>query len=134
MHKCKDFYQPQNRFMESAFAKAEELAGTIKEYVNTKIESAKLNAAEKSSAIIANTIAGLVASVVFVLFIAFCGIALSLSIGAWLGKLWAGFLIVAFLYLLIAMIIWYARGKIIRLPIMNALIRQLFNTPDDDED
>ncbi len=120
--------------MESAFAKAEELAGTIKEYVNTKIESAKLNAAEKSSAIIANTIAGLVASVVFILFMAFCGIALSLSIGAWLGKLWAGFLIVAFLYLLIAMIIWFARGKIIRLPIINALIRQLFNTPDDDED
>lgn len=120
--------------MESAFAKAEELAGTIKEYVNTRIESAKLNVAEKSSTIIANTLAGLVASAVFMLFITFCGIALSLYIGNLLEKTWAGFIIVACLYLFIAIIIWLARGRIIRLPIINAMLQQFFKTTADDED
>ena len=46
--------------MEKAFAKVEELADTIKEYVNTRIDAVKLNAAEKSSAVISNIIAGLV--------------------------------------------------------------------------
>jgi ammonia channel protein AmtB len=118
--------------METVFAKAEELAGTIKEYINTKIESAKLNAAEKSSTIIANTIAGIIASVVFILFIVFAGITIALVLGAWLGKTWAGFLIVAVVYLLLSFFVWYAREKIIRLPVMNNIIRQLFNTPDDD--
>ncbi|GAB2824369.1 phage holin family protein [Ferruginibacter profundus] len=120
--------------MEKAFAKAEELAGTIKEYVNTTIESAKLNAAEKSSAIIANTMAGAIAAVVFILFIVFAGIALALGLGEWLQKIWAGFLIVAALYLLLGILVWNAREKLLRLPIMNAFIKQLFTSGEDEED
>jgi protein-S-isoprenylcysteine O-methyltransferase Ste14 len=118
--------------MEKAFAKVEELADTVKEYVNTRIESVKLNAAEKSSAIIANVLAAVIVALVFVFFIVFASIALSLVLGDWIGKEWAGFLIVACLYLLIGIIVWAARGRIIRLPVMNALIKQLFR--DDDEE
>ena len=48
--------------MEKTFAKVEELVGNVKEYVNTRIESVKFNAAEKSSIVIANVVAGLVAA------------------------------------------------------------------------
>jgi hypothetical protein len=119
--------------MEKTFAKAEELADNVKEYFNTKIESVKLNAAEKSSYVIANLIAGMAALVVFIFFIIFAGVALSLVLGEWMGKQWAGFLVVAFFYLLVGIVVWAARGKIIRLPVMNALIQQLFNN-DDEED
>jgi Putative Actinobacterial Holin-X, holin superfamily III len=119
--------------MEKAFAKAEELADNVKEYFNTKIEAVKLNAAEKSSYVIANIIAGIAASVVFILFIIFAGMALSFGLGVWIGKTWAGFLIVAGFYLLIGIVVWTARGKIIRMPVMNALIQQLFKN-DDEED
>jgi hypothetical protein len=34
--------------MEEAFAKVEDLVGHVKEYVNNRVESAKLNMAEKS--------------------------------------------------------------------------------------
>jgi hypothetical protein len=118
--------------MEKAFAKVEEMAETVKEYVNTRIESVKLNAAEKSSAVIANVAAGLVVAAVFFFFIVFAGIALAFGLGEWIGKTWAGFLIVAGLYLLLGILVWAARGKIIRLPVMNALIKQLFR--DDDEE
>ncbi|MGF2412104.1 phage holin family protein [Ferruginibacter sp.] len=119
--------------MEKAFAKAEELAGTIKEYINTRIEAVKLSAAEKSSAIIANLIAGAVVALVFIFFIMLASISAALLLGLWIGATWAGFLMVAGLYLLAAIIVWKARGKLIRLPIMNALIKQLFKT-DEDED
>ncbi|MEP7254674.1 MAG: phage holin family protein [Ferruginibacter sp.] len=118
--------------MERAFAKIEELADTIKSYVNTRIESAKLTVAEKSSVIIANVAAGIVVAVVFFFFTIFAGIALSFGLGEWIGKTWAGFLIVAFLYLLTGIVIWKARGRIIRLPVMNALIKQLFSNDDEE--
>ena len=119
--------------MEKAFGKIEELADSVKEYINARIESVKLNAAEKSSVVIANILAGMVVAVVFFFFIIFAGTALAFGLGEWIGKTWAGFLIVASLYLLIGIIVWTARERIIRLPIMNALIKQLFGN-DDEED
>ena len=119
--------------MEKAFAKMEELADTLKEYVNARIGSVKLSIAEKSSVIAANVLAGMVVAVVFFFFIIFAGTALAFGLGEWIGKTWAGFLIVACLYLLIGIIVWTARERIIRLPIMNALIKQLFRN-DDEED
>lgn len=119
--------------MEKVFAKAEELADNIKEYVNTRIEAVKLNAAEKSSAVIANLVAGLIVVTFFMLFFLFGSIALAIGLSEWIGKAWAGFLIVAGLYLLIGIIVWTARVKIIQLPVMNALIKQLFGE-DDEED
>ena len=103
----------------------EDLADNVKEYVNTRIESIKLNAAEKSSVIIANGVARIVVAIVF-LFFALASIALSLVLGEWLGKIWAGFLVVAGFYLFLGIIIWFGRGKFIRVPVMNALIQQLF--------
>jgi len=119
--------------MEKAYANIEELADSVKDYVNTRIESAKLTVAEKSSAIIANLAAGMVVAIVFLFFIIFAGIALALILGEWIGENWAGFGIVAGIYLLIAIIVWFARGRLIRLPVMNAMIKQLFGN-DDEED
>lgn len=119
--------------MEKTFARVEELAETAKEYVDLKIASAKLNIAEKISGIIATLIAGFVVAAVFLFFLVFCSIALALVLGDWIGTPWAGFLIVAFLYLVIGIVVWFGRVKIIQLPIMNALIKQ-FLTDQDEED
>ncbi|HEX2682615.1 MAG TPA: phage holin family protein [Ferruginibacter sp.] len=119
--------------MEKVFAKTEELAQHIKDYVDTRIESVKLNAAEKSSAVIANVVAGLVVATVFFLFIIFAGIALSFALGGWMGNTWAGFLVVAGFYLLIGIVTWTARGKLIRFPLMNALIKQIFSNEDEED-
>lgn len=117
--------------MEKAFAKVEELAETVKEYVNTRIESAKLSIAEKSSAVIANIIAGLIVATVFTFFVVFASMALAFGLGEWIGETWAGFLIVGLLYLLIGVVVWFARIKLIQLPLMNAFIKQLFNKTDE---
>ena len=120
--------------MEKTFARLEELADTVKEYVNTRIEAVKLSAAEKTSAVMANVLAGVVVALVFVFFVIFASVALSLGLGEWIGKTWAGFLIVAGLYLLIGIVVWMARGKLIRLPLMNAMIQQLSGNNEEEED
>ncbi len=117
--------------MEKVFAKAEELVGNIKGYVDSKIDLVKLSTAEKSSAVIANIIAGIVVCAVFLLSIVFTSIAASIRLGDWIGKTWAGFLVIAFIYFAIGIIVWAIKGKIIRLPIMNAIIKQLMNKDED---
>ena len=119
--------------MEKVFAKVEELADNVKEYVNTRIESIKLNAAEKSSVIIANGVAGIVVAIVILFFLGLASISLSLVLGEWLGKTWAGFLVVACFYLLIGILVWLAKGRLIRLPVMNAMIQQLFKHDEEDQ-
>ena len=118
--------------MDKAFAKAEDLASSIKEYVDTRIDAVKLNVAEKSSGVIANVIAGIVVAVVFLFFIGLASTSLAYGLGEWTGKTWVGFLIVAGLYLLIGIIVWAGRGKLIRLPVMNAMIQQLFKNDEED--
>lgn len=119
--------------MENTFTKAEELAGNIKAYINNRVNAAKLSIAEKTSALIANLAAGALAVFVFLLFVIFGGISLSFGLAEWIGKTWAGFLIVAFFYLLLGIIVWKLRKRIIQLPVMNALIQQLFEK-DHEED
>ncbi|MES2330687.1 MAG: phage holin family protein [Bacteroidota bacterium] len=118
--------------MEKAIEKAEALAENLKAYVNTRIDAVKLEVAEKLSALLGNIVAGLIVGVIFLCFIAFAGVGLSIVLGEWIGEMWAGFLIVAILYFLKAVIIWKARNRIIRIPIMNSLIKQLFK--DDTQD
>lgn len=118
--------------MENTFAKAEELVFTIKEYVNTRIEILKLKAAEKISGIIANLIAGVIVAVILLFFIGFASIGLAIFLSELIGKAWAGFLIVSFLYLLIGIVLWKTRGRIIQIPVMNALIEQFFKNDEAD--
>ncbi|MBL0146255.1 MAG: hypothetical protein IPP48_11250 [Chitinophagaceae bacterium] len=69
---------------------------------------------------------------IVLLFIIFVSIALSILIGIWLGTMWLGFLIMAGIYMLLGLVVWTARGKIIRLPVMNSIIQQLFKHDEED--
>ncbi len=119
--------------MENLFAKAEQLADNVKEYINNRIRLMKLSVAEKSSSLIANIAAAIIAAVFLVFFLLLASVALSLVLGTWIGKLWAGFLIVAGVYLLIGIIIWKGRRSIIQQPVMNSIIQQLFKSDEKDK-
>jgi hypothetical protein len=120
--------------MEETFTKVEELAEHVKEYVNNRIAGVKLSTAEKSSAVIANIMARLIITVVFVFFIAFASVAAAYLLAKLTGELYWGFLIVAGIYLLIALVVWGLRERILRMPIMNSMLQQLFKNDDDEKD
>jgi hypothetical protein len=120
--------------VEKTFAKVEEMAETMKTYFNTRLDRIKLSAAEKSSGVLANLIAAFLVLIVFLFFIVFASISLAIGLGFWIGSMWAGFLIVAGVYLFLGIIVWAAKQKIIRLPIMNAIIQQLFTNDEEDQE
>jgi hypothetical protein len=115
------------------FEKVEELTDHLKEYVNTRVELAKLQLAEKASLVISDLIAFCIVAILFLLVLVFGSIAGAWALSSWIGKPYSGFLIVAGLYLLLAIIVWAFRSRFIRLPLMNALIRQLHKVDDDDQ-
>jgi uncharacterized membrane protein YdbT with pleckstrin-like domain len=120
--------------MEKVFNNAEDFATSVRDYADARIDEVKLSVAEKTSAVIANLAARIIVVMVFVFFIFFAGIALALLLSEWLGKWWIGFLIVAGFFLLAAIVAWIAREKLFRLPLMNAIIAQLFKKDEDEED
>ena len=113
--------------MSDEFNKIESLVGQAKEYVNTRIAQFKLSVAEKISKTMATVIAGLAAALVFFLFLVFAGVAAAIALGQWTGYMWLGFLIIAVVYLLLAIIVWTAKDRLLALPIMNAIIGSLFD-------
>jgi energy-coupling factor transporter transmembrane protein EcfT len=91
----------------------------------------KLNTAEKSSKLAATVIASVVVGIFFFSFLFFASTALAFVFSRLTGELWLGFLIVAVIYLLLGIIIWSFKDRLLQLPIMNSLLQQLFT--DDDE-
>jgi ABC-type uncharacterized transport system fused permease/ATPase subunit len=112
--------------MEDTFAKADELAKNVKEYVDTRLSLLKLEVAEKSSSIISSIISKIIVGLVFFISILFLSISLAIFIGTFSGQMYLGFLIVSGIYIFIGMLFWILRDKLIRIPIMNTILKQLF--------
>jgi Zn-dependent protease with chaperone function len=120
--------------MSEEFKKIESILEQAKEYANIRVAQLKLSMAEKLSKAISVIIAALVAGLVFLGFLLFGSISAAIAIGQWLGKLWLGFLLVAVFYLLAGIIIWIAKDRLLRIPIMNSLIEKLFTNDYDEKD
>ena len=117
--------------MEKTFAKVEEMAEHVKEYVNNHINSAKISVAEKTSGILANIIAVTIVFTVFLFFIIFSSVALAYAFAKLTGEYYWGFLIVAGIYLLIGVLVWPLKEKLLRMPIMNSILHQLFKDEEE---
>lgn len=120
--------------MSEEFKKIESLVERLKEYVNTRIAQVKLSVAEKISKVAALMIAVLMAALVFVLFLVLISIAVAIAIGQQLNNMWLGFLIMAGIILFTGILLWTLRDKLIRLPIMNMLVKALFDKENEDEE
>ena len=112
--------------MRNIYSKIEELASHTKDYIKAQIDLAKLTAAEKISLLLSGIISGIIAAFFFILVIVFGSVAAAYALSAWIGAGYAGFLIVAAFYLVVGMVLWLTRDRLIRIPIMNSIIRQLF--------
>jgi hypothetical protein len=119
--------------MSETLKKVEELTDHVKDYITTKVEITKLRLAEKTSLTIGNIIAAVVVAVLFLFVILFGSIAGAWALSDWIGKNYVGFLIVAGFYLLVAIIVWFTRNRLIRFPVMNAIIKMLHKKDDDEQ-
>ncbi len=112
--------------MDNIFAQLQHLVDEVKSYVNVRIDLVKVNLAETASKIIADTAATIISGLIFLFFLFFASTGLALFLSSVIGNAYSGFLIVAGIYLILGLVIWFSREKLIRMPVMNAIIRQLF--------
>lgn len=111
--------------MEEEKQPAQSLIDQLKEYVETRIKLAKLQAIEGSSTVFASLITDALIAITIMLGFLFATFTLALYLGHVLGAHWMGFGCVAVLYLLVALIIRFNR-KNFEKPIANAFIKKLF--------
>lgn len=120
--------------MSEEFKNVESLVDQLRSYVNTRVAQTKLSVAEKASRLAATMIAFVLAALVFFLFLVLLSMAAAIALGQWIGNMWLGYLIVAGLVLLLTGIIWLAKDRLIRIPLMNALLKSMFDKEEDDEE
>ena len=98
----------------------------LKEYAETQIKLAKYEAIDKSTTVFASLITDVIVSISLILTFLFLSFALAFYLSNLLNHSYAGgFGLVALLYLIIAIIIILAKGKLQK-PIVNLLIKKLF--------
>jgi len=119
--------------MKDTFEKLEGLTDHVKEYINTRVELTKLRIAEKTSLILGDLIAMGIVILFFLFVLMFGSIAGAWALSDWIGKPYSGFLIVAGIYLLLGIIVWFTRSRFIRFPVMNAIIKKLHKGDEDEE-
>jgi uncharacterized membrane protein YdbT with pleckstrin-like domain len=120
--------------MDQDFNNGETFVDDVKEYVNTRIAQLKLLFAEKTSKVMAVMIAVVMSALVFFLFLLLICIAGAIAIGQWLESFWLGFVVVGGIVLIVGLILWIFKDQIIRKPIMNVLIKTMFDKDEDEKD
>ena len=77
-------------------------------------------------------IAVVVTALVFFLVLVLISVAGAIAIGQWLENYWLGFLVIAAVILLAGFILWLSKDRLLRIPIMNALIKIMFDKDEKD--
>ncbi len=120
--------------MHEEINKIEETAEHFKRYLNAKVSQIKLSVAERFSDMLSVLIAKALAGFVFFFFILFASLAAADGLADYFGKTWMGFLVVGGFYFLLGLLIWFARERLLRIPIMNGILRRLFTTQTEDDE
>jgi hypothetical protein len=103
----------------------EELIEKTEDYGKTSLELFKLHLIDKTSEVISYLISQVVIFFIVVLFILILNIGLSLWIGEILGKTYYGFFALSGFYVVVAVILYASRNKLLKQPSKNSIIVQM---------
>ena len=120
--------------MEDILSGVTHLIEGIKKYIDIETRLFKFKVAEMASAIFSTFFTAILSLFIMFLVIIFLGIGLALFIGKWTGGAWAGFLIVAGIYFIAGLLLWIKRDRLIRFPVMDLFIKQLFKENEKDKE
>lgn len=104
------------------------------DYLKTRQEYSKLLAVEKGSKALSAGITTLILFCIFLCFFIFISLAIAYLISEYTGKISTGFGIVGAFYLLAGIILYIGRERLLKIPIMNIIISNIFQEKEDEED
>ncbi|EDP94766.1 hypothetical protein U8527_07590 [Kordia algicida OT-1] len=118
--------------MESTTSHIESIYQKAKAYTETSIELYKLNAIDKTADVISSLVLWIALGTIFVVFLLFVNIGISLYVGGLLGASYIGFLIVSSFYLLIGLFLYIFNKKLITKPVTDLVIYKLMREKKED--
>jgi len=102
----------------------ENLFGQSKEYVKNRFDLYKLKAVDKTASVVTMIALGIALFIVFFIFFVVLNIGLGLLIGDLVGRASWGFLILAVIYAIVGLVLFFARDKIFKSPITGLIFRK----------
>jgi len=113
--------------MEGKPTNVEELFQKIKEYADVRLNLFKLKSINKFAGFMSLAITLIILIIIFSIILLCITVGAALVIGEWVGKIYYGFFIVGGIYLIIGLVIYSMRDKLIKTKISNKLIRELID-------
>ena len=105
----------------------EEIVEELKSYVNISMDLYKMKATEKGARIATGAIINVVIGIfVFMVFL-FSNVALAFCLSVYFDKMYAGFLIVAGLYTVIALVIYLLKDKWLKGNMVDSIIKSIYS-------
>jgi hypothetical protein len=110
--------------------KIEDLGDHLTDYADARINLITLNAVDKISEVASSVVSGVVLGIVGVLMLFF----LSISVAWWIGQTQEspalGFACVAGFYLIVGIVVYSLRKRLIQSVVINALIKKIYAESD----
>ena len=103
----------------------EDLFSKTTDYLETRVELLELKAIGKTSIITSSFVSGLVIGIMLSMIAIFLHLGIAIWLGKIFGELYYGFFAVAGFYLLVAVIVYFSRKKLLQTPVKNAIIKNL---------
>jgi len=105
--------------------KIEELTENLKSYLSTNFELIKYQGIERTSVIIADLAVNILVGLILLLFVFFISLWACFYLSTLLGDNYSGIAIVAGFYLLLGLLLYTVRKKLIIKPLRNKIIRNI---------
>ncbi len=113
--------------MEKDPTAVEELFYKLKDYIETTFDLFKLKAINKVSGFTSTVIVSIILIILLFLIMICISVGFALLIGLWLGQAFWGFFIMGVLYLIIGLILFASRSKLLKEPISDKFIKELID-------
>jgi hypothetical protein len=106
------------------------LISNSQDYVETRLTLFKLKMVDKSSDIASTILSFLPLILVFTIVFILLNIGIALLIGDLVGRASWGFLILTAIYIIIALVLFSQRNKMLKVPFANMLIKKFLNNTE----
>lgn len=113
--------------MENKPTSVEELFYKLKDYGDTRLDLFKLKAINKVSSFMSSVIVSIILIVLLFLVLISVTIGFGLLIGGRLGNIFWGFFIMAAIYIIIGLVLYSGRNKLLKQPVSDKLIKELID-------
>jgi hypothetical protein len=114
--------------VEHTATSVEMLYDKAKKYTETSLELLALNTVDKSADVLSSLVSKVFIAMAVAMFTLFINIGISLFIGMLLNEYYLGFLIVSAFYLIIAVVLYVFKDKLIETPVANMIITKLLKS------